>query len=145
VTSYQALYFLHVKNVTASIRCVVSCIPNCTQMAGRRADWNSDNTKIFLELCIAEKEKFNYVGNKGLTKHGWQNVYQTFNAITGCNLDRKQLQNKFNGLKRMYKVWRKLKAASGSGWDSRTGTIIMDDDWWADQIQVNKCTIVVVT
>jgi hypothetical protein len=116
-----------------------------SQMAGRRADWNNHLTKVFLDLCIAEKEKLNYVGNKGLTKHGWQNLYSNFRQQTGSNYDKKQLQNKFNSLKRLYRVWRKLKAASGGGWDNTTGTITMDDDWWDRQIAVRTCTIVFST
>jgi hypothetical protein len=115
------------------------------QMAGRRADWNSHITKVFLDLCLAEKDNLNYVAKKGLTKQGWQNLYSNFREKTGSNYDKKQLQNKFNSLKRLYKLWRKLRSASGGGWDSRTGTITMDDEWWDRQIAVRTCSTLVHT
>lgn len=106
-------------------------------MAGQRADWDENTTKIFLELCIAEKEKFNF-HNNGLTKQGWQNLYRDFRQQTGKNYDRKQLQNKFNTLKRTFKLWRKLKNKSGPGWDQNTGTITETPEWWADRIAENS-------
>ena len=108
-------------------------------MAAARTDWDNDLTKVFLDLCIAEKEKLNYNSKKGLTKAGWQNLYRNFHQQTGKLYDRKQLQNKFNSLKRFYRVWKKLKSASGGGWDNRTGTITMDDEWWENQIAVMAC------
>jgi hypothetical protein len=72
------------------------------------ANWNENTTKTFLDLCIAEKEKLNY-NNKGLTKIGWQNLYRNFKSETGRAYDIKQLQNKFNALKRMFNLWKKLR------------------------------------
>ncbi|WVZ83917.1 hypothetical protein U9M48_031012, partial [Paspalum notatum var. saurae] len=46
----------------------------------------------------------------------------------------KQLQNKFNTLKRTFGSWRKLKNKSGPGWDQATGTITETPQWWADRI-----------
>ncbi|KAJ1277718.1 hypothetical protein BS78_04G025200 [Paspalum vaginatum] len=42
-------------------------------MAGGRAEWNDNTTKIFLDLCIAEKEKHNF-HKKGLTKQGLMTI-----------------------------------------------------------------------
>ncbi|KAJ1275869.1 hypothetical protein BS78_05G168900 [Paspalum vaginatum] len=78
-------------------------------MDGDRANWDDKNTKIFLDLCIAEKEKANF-NNKGLNRLGWQNVHRLFQQQTGRPYDRKQLQNKFNTLKRTFRLWRTLKA-----------------------------------
>ncbi|PUZ50480.1 hypothetical protein GQ55_6G061600 [Panicum hallii var. hallii] len=67
-------------------------------------------------------EKLNY-NKKGLTKIGWSNLYRNFRQQTGRTYDSKQLQNKFNSLKRQYKYWRQLKDKSGGGWNNNTGTI----------------------
>ncbi|KAJ1273278.1 hypothetical protein BS78_06G267600 [Paspalum vaginatum] len=105
-------------------------------MDGVRTFWDENTTKIFLDLCIREKEKLN-CNKKGLTKLGWQNLYRNFRQQTGRSYDSKQLQNKFNSLKRVYKSWRKLKDKSGGGWDSKTSTIC-DDECWEDQIAGNS-------
>lgn len=101
------------------------------------ANWNENTTKTFLDLCIAEKEKLNY-NNKGLTKIGWQNLYHNFKSETGRTYDIKQLQNKFNGLKGMFNLWKKLKDKSGGRWDNKTKTITCDADWWENEIAENS-------
>ncbi|KAJ1282737.1 hypothetical protein BS78_03G074500 [Paspalum vaginatum] len=106
-------------------------------MAGGRADWDDKTTKIFLDLCIAEKKKHNY-HKKGLTKQGWQNIYRNFRLQTGRAYASKQLQNKFNTLKRTFRSWRKLKNKSGPGWDQNKGTITETPQWWAERIAENS-------
>ncbi|KAJ1278384.1 hypothetical protein BS78_04G075300 [Paspalum vaginatum] len=101
-------------------------------MDGGRAEWDDKTTKIFLDLCIAEKDKANF-NKKGLTKLGWQNVYRLFRQQTGRVYDKKQLQNKFNTLKRTFRLWRTLKSKSGPGWDHNTGTITESPEWWAER------------
>ncbi|KAL6839114.1 hypothetical protein ACP4OV_031005 [Aristida adscensionis] len=103
-------------------------------MAAGRAYWDNDLTKIFLDLCITEKEKMNFNLKKGLTKAGWNNLYHNFRQQTGRAYGNKQLQNKFNSLKRLFKVWRKLKNTSGARWDNTTGTIRGDEAWWQARI-----------
>jgi hypothetical protein len=56
-------------------------------------------TKLFLDLCIAEKNQLNF-NNKGLTKLGWQHIYRNFREQTGLQYDNKQLQDKLTALKR---------------------------------------------
>lgn len=110
---------------------------NCIKMGGGNAYWDDRLTKIFPDICIAEKEKLNY-NKKGLTKVGWQNVYRNFREQTCKNYDSKQLQNKSNTLKRQHSLWKKLKNKSGAGWDNNTGTIRCDDDWWEDRIEEDR-------
>lgn len=104
-------------------------------MDAGRAYWDVDTTKIFLNLCIDEKNKLNY-NNKGLTKDGWHNLYANFRRQTGKKYGPKQLQNKFNTLKRQYKAWKKLKDKSGAGWDQNTHTINCTPEWWKERIAV---------
>uniref|UniRef100_K4A2Y3 Myb/SANT-like domain-containing protein n=1 Tax=Setaria italica TaxID=4555 RepID=K4A2Y3_SETIT len=80
-------------------------------MDAGRANWDDNTTKIFLDLCIDEKNKLNY-NKKGLTKLGWHNLYTNFKQQTGRKYSCKQLQNKFNAFKKQYKDWRKLKDKS---------------------------------
>lgn len=107
-------------------------------MAGGRTYWDKALTKIFLDLCIAEKTKRNH-NKKGRTNIGWQNLYRNFREQSGKNYDSKQLQNKFSTFKRQYKLWKSLKNKSGGGWDNNSSTIRCDDDWWEDRIEVTTC------
>uniref|UniRef100_K3YL57 Uncharacterized protein n=1 Tax=Setaria italica TaxID=4555 RepID=K3YL57_SETIT len=75
------------------------------------ANWDDNTTKIFMDLCIDEKNKLNY-NKKGLTKLGWHNL--------------------------QYKDWRKLKDKSGTGWNNSTRTIDCDDEWWTSRIEENE-------
>ncbi|RLN03301.1 L10-interacting MYB domain-containing protein-like [Panicum miliaceum] len=95
-------------------------------MDGCRANWDENTTKIFLDMCIAEKEKLNY-NKKGLTKIGWSRTY-----------DSKQLQNKFNSLKRQYKYQRQLKDKSGGGWNNNTRTIDCNEECRQDRIALEN-------
>lgn len=106
-----------------------------TQMDRGRANWDDNTTKIFLDLCIAEKEKLNY-NSKGLTKIGWHNLYHNFKEQTRRAYGTKQLQNKFNSLKRSYNLWWQLKDKTRGGWDKNIGTVTQDADLWDNQIAV---------
>uniref|UniRef100_K4AJW4 Uncharacterized protein n=1 Tax=Setaria italica TaxID=4555 RepID=K4AJW4_SETIT len=88
-----------------------------TQMACSRANWYEAMTKILLDLCIAEKNQFNW-SNKCLTKLGWQHI--------------KQLQNKLNAMRRAFQSWKDLQVQSGLGRDKETGGVAADFSFWDD-------------
>lgn len=72
-------------------------------MSHDRVGWDTDTTRVFLNLCILEKNKLNF--SKGrLTNVGWQNIYKEFPTKTVKLLTSKQLHNKFAALKRQYEV-----------------------------------------
>uniref|UniRef100_K3ZLD9 Myb/SANT-like domain-containing protein n=1 Tax=Setaria italica TaxID=4555 RepID=K3ZLD9_SETIT len=104
----------------------------CTQMALNRANWDEGTTKTLLDLCIAEKNQFNW-SNRCLTKLGWKHVYRSFNQQTGMNLASKQLQNKLNALRRAFLSWRALQTQSGLGRDKQTGGVDADPSFWEDE------------
>jgi len=70
---------------------------NHGQTSSDRAHWGYEETKIFQDLCIAEKNKMNFNQN-GLTKLGWRNVYRGFASKTGLQLANKKLQNKLSAM-----------------------------------------------
>jgi hypothetical protein len=98
-------------------------------MSPNRANWDDAPTKIFLDLCIIQKNLKNF-NTLGLTKHGWQNVYCSFKEQTGLNYDNKQMQNKLSMLRRSFSHWQSLQTHIGLGHDSRTGAIATDDSYW---------------
>jgi uncharacterized protein YktA (UPF0223 family) len=66
-------------------------------MSSDRASWDAMTTKIFIDICIIQKNLNNF-NSLGLTKYGWQQVYRSFKEQTGLNYENKKLQNKFNML-----------------------------------------------
>ena len=73
-------------------------------MTTPRANWEDSTTRTFLDLVIGEKNLMHW-NQKGLTTIGWGNVYPAFREATGLAWDKKQLQNKFNELKRQFFRW----------------------------------------
>ena len=63
-------------------------------MPPKRANWSEDDTKLLLDLCLQEKEKFNF-NQQGLTTTGWNNIYTYFTRY-----DKKQCNNKIGYLKK---------------------------------------------
>ncbi|KAJ1297332.1 hypothetical protein BS78_01G367300 [Paspalum vaginatum] len=105
-------------------------------MAPNRASWDDTTMKTFLDLCIAEKNRFN--GNdKGLTNHGWQNVYRNFKQQTGQTFDSKQMQNKLVGMRRGYIQWCDLQNQTGLDRDKHTGGVADDDSFWETEQETN--------
>ncbi|XP_034586677.1 uncharacterized protein [Setaria viridis] len=101
-------------------------------MACNRANWDEGTTKTLLDLCIAEKNQFNW-SNRCLTKLGWKHVYRSFNQQIGMNLGNKQLQNKLNALRRAFLSWRDSQIQSGLGRDKQTGGVAADPSFWDDE------------
>ncbi|XP_012702238.1 uncharacterized protein LOC105914554 [Setaria italica] len=100
-------------------------------MACCRANWDEATTKTLLDLCIAEKNQFNW-SNRCLTKLGWQHVYRNFKQQTGLNLGSKQLQNKLNAMRRAFQSWKDLQAQSGLSRDKEIGGVAADSCFWDD-------------
>lgn len=101
-------------------------------MASNRANWDEATTRTFLALCIEEKNNLNAT-DKGLTKHGWQNLYRKFRQRTGHIYDNKQLHNKLSQMQRTYMHWRELQQQAGLGRDKNTGGVAADDSYWESE------------
>ncbi|XP_028122376.1 uncharacterized protein LOC114319555 [Camellia sinensis] len=108
-----------------------------------KCQFNSDNTKLFLQLIIAKMEG----GNRqpcGLSMAGYKNVANKFLQKTGLLHSAKQMKNKFDNLKKDWVAWKKLENAShgltGLGYDHETGLFTAPDHWWAKmQTMNNRC------
>jgi len=96
-------------------------------MPPKRATWSEDDTKLLLDLCLQEKEKFNF-NQQGLTTTGWNNNYTNF-----PHYDKKQCNNKLESLKKAYLTWKDELTATGLGRDPRTGDIEAKPKYWKTQ------------
>ncbi|CAL5349293.1 unnamed protein product [Camellia sinensis] len=113
------------------------------QQPVHKCQFNSDNTKMFLQLVIAEMD----VGNRqpcGLSMTGYKNVAYKFLDKTGLLHSAKQMKNKFDNLKKDWVAWKKLEYAAqgltGFGYDQEAGLFTAPDHWWAKmQAMNNRC------
>uniref|UniRef100_K3XSJ8 Myb/SANT-like domain-containing protein n=1 Tax=Setaria italica TaxID=4555 RepID=K3XSJ8_SETIT len=99
-------------------------------MNHNHANWDEGTMKTLLDLCIAQKNQFNW-SNRCLTKLGWKNVYRSFREQIGLHLGSKQ-QNKLNNLRRTFLSWTALQKQSGLGHDTQTGGVDADPTYWEE-------------
>jgi hypothetical protein len=57
-------------------------------------------------------------------------VYPAFEKATKLPYDKKQLQNKFNDMKRAYFTWRDLETHTSLGHDPHTGGVTVDPSFF---------------
>ncbi|CAL5378159.1 unnamed protein product [Camellia sinensis] len=97
-----------------------------------KCQFDSDNTKLFLQLIIAEMEGGNRQSYR-LSMVGYKNVANKFLEKIGLQHLAKQMKNKFDNLKKDWVAWKKLENAShdltGLGYDHETGLITAPDHW----------------
>ncbi|XP_020598214.1 L10-interacting MYB domain-containing protein-like [Phalaenopsis equestris] len=109
---------------------------NKSKEVASSAMWDKDATNIFCDLCLREVE----LGNRPKTyfnKEGWQNVMIKFKELTGRDYDRMKFKNKWDQLKKDWKIWKKLKiGTTGLGWNPVKRTIDAHEDWWTEKLEV---------
>ncbi|KAK8295178.1 hypothetical protein V6Z12_D05G047100 [Gossypium hirsutum] len=102
-----------------------------------KAVWDDELTLIFCELCVNEVN----AGNRPTThlnSKGWENVIALFQAKTQKNYGKPQLKNKWDTLKKEWRLWRELlKESTGIGWCPLKKTVDATEEWWAEKIQEN--------
>ncbi|KAH1066486.1 hypothetical protein J1N35_031473 [Gossypium stocksii] len=102
-----------------------------------KAIWDDELTLIFCELCVNEVN----AGNRPTThlnSKGWENVIALFQAKTQKNYGKPQLKNKWDTLKKEWRLWRELlKESTGIGWCPSKKTVDATEEWWAEKIQEN--------
>ena len=103
------------------------------------AHWEDDETKLLLQLCLQEKEKFNF-NQFGLTTAGWNNIYTYF-----PHYDKKQCNNKLGALKAACLKWKDELSATGLGRHPRTGDVAADPEYWNSQAGTQpECEVILV-
>ncbi|KAH1057677.1 hypothetical protein J1N35_035742 [Gossypium stocksii] len=103
-----------------------------------KAVWDDELTLTFCELCMNEVN----AGNRPTThlnSKGWENVVALFQAKTQKNYGKPQLKNKWDTLKKEWRLWRELlKESTDIGWCSSKKTVDTSEEWWAEKIQFSE-------
>ncbi|KAG2541387.1 hypothetical protein PVAP13_9NG679100 [Panicum virgatum] len=93
-------------------------------------DWNDEYIAHVCKLFAQQVLRGNRP-NTHLNAVGYDEVIAMFKQITGIELTRRQLKNKWDKLKPEYTAWQKLmRMQTGTRFDSARGVIVMDDEWW---------------
>ncbi|PPD69128.1 hypothetical protein GOBAR_DD33992 [Gossypium barbadense] len=99
--------------------------------------WDDELTLIFCELCINEVNADNRLTTH-LNSKGWENVIALFQAKTQKNYGKPQLKNKWDTLKKEWRLWREFfKESKSIGWCPSKKTVDATEEWWAKKIQEN--------
>ncbi|XP_038699732.1 L10-interacting MYB domain-containing protein-like [Tripterygium wilfordii] len=103
-----------------------------------KANWEQALTAIFLEICV-ERVKAGDRPNTHFTRDGWKKIISSFFDKTGKLYDQPQFKNKWNNLKKDWRVWEKLVIGeTGLGWDNTRETVVADNEWWEPRQKVRK-------
>ncbi|XP_020596149.1 L10-interacting MYB domain-containing protein-like [Phalaenopsis equestris] len=103
--------------------------------SGPSATWSYEIIIMFCDLCLREIALGNRP-NTHFNKTGWTNLVENFKQFTGRDYDRLQLKNKWDLLKKEWKLWKDLKKdLDGFGWNPKRKTIDASDEWWKTKLE----------
>ncbi|KAL7233734.1 hypothetical protein ACSBR1_017362 [Camellia fascicularis] len=118
-----------------------SSVEETKKQFNNKASWDSESTRIFLQLLADEITK----GNRPflvLSQTRYKSLAKKFEKKTGKKHGLKQLKNKYMSLKKEWNAWRKLMDSSEGisriGFDSETGLFQPSDAWWDKMESTNK-------
>lgn len=95
-------------------------------------NWSDEYTMIFCELCI----QFIMKNGRGQS-FKWHEIQEQFQNRTKKSILSKSLKNKFDSMKRDWRLWKFLKhGETGLGWDPTTGKLNCSKEWWDMKIKV---------
>lgn len=93
--------------------------------------WNDEYVVSFCDVCI------NFI-----TKHGrgqtfrWREIHDQFTDKIGIRCYLKSLKNKYDSMKKDWRLWKYLKRGeTGLGWNSTTGKLDCSDEWWEKKLK----------
>ncbi|KAL9367493.1 hypothetical protein Peur_038692 [Populus x canadensis] len=99
-----------------------------------KACWTREMLHAFCDICIKAIEQ-GMRPNTHFDKAGWKYVMNGFKDQTGHALTKAQLKNKWDGIKKDWRIWKRLISETGVGWSAELGTISAPDEWWKAKSQ----------
>ncbi|XP_059623050.1 uncharacterized protein LOC132266214 [Cornus florida] len=89
--------------------------------------WDESLIEKFVNIMVEEVKANNRSGTT-FSKSGWNNFLKEMNVQKGRKFGLTQLRNKFNGLRKIYFVFKKLLSETGMGYDHETGMVIVEEE-----------------
>ncbi|KAD4584308.1 hypothetical protein E3N88_21909 [Mikania micrantha] len=119
------------QNLHNTVDCEISNKKNKTKIV-----WDDATFKEFINACIVELRK----GNRPDThfnKVGWMNIEKNMIEKTNKTFDKKQLKNKWDNMKKDWKLYDRLMRLETRIGRSRS-LIDASPEWWEEKIKVDK-------
>ncbi|KAH7841714.1 hypothetical protein Vadar_033348 [Vaccinium darrowii] len=108
---------------------------------GPRVVWDSQLTRIFLELAVKEIEEEGRSTTQ-LPNHSLARIAKRISALTNLPVTQQQCKNRYQVLRRDWQAWLLLadsrRGATGLGFDNESGTYTAPDFFWANLIWQNE-------
>ena len=96
--------------------------------------WNDEVTVTFLDL-LRDFQRSNGRNNC----FNWKVLTPQFELKTSTQCQQNTLKNRYNTLKKLWKLWKTLKDSdTGLGWDYERNCIDASDEWWETKLAVCK-------
>ncbi|KAL4574740.1 hypothetical protein LXL04_021576 [Taraxacum kok-saghyz] len=95
-----------------------------------------ESSTYFIDMCLNETKKGNKPGSH-LNKAAWLNIEKGMLEKTGKVFDKKQLSNKWETMKRDWKLYDCLMRLE-TGIGGTRSLIDASEEWWAEKINANK-------
>ncbi|XP_045828372.1 L10-interacting MYB domain-containing protein-like [Trifolium pratense] len=93
-------------------------------------------TEHFLKACFDQVTKGERIGTS-FTKKGWKDIVSQFNALTGRKYDKLKLKNRYDNLRKEWRVRDKLFGkVTRLGWNSEKNTVDAPDAWWENKVLI---------
>lgn len=122
------------KRVSSDYESDTSFMVNSTPSAPK-ATWTPVYHKIFVDLCLEETLKGNKSGTH-FTKEGWRNILGSFYAKSSVRYDKRQIKNRFDSTRKLWKIWDKLIGDDSMKWDPETNKFGASEEDWHNYIKV---------
>ncbi|KAK9056088.1 hypothetical protein SSX86_027176 [Deinandra increscens subsp. villosa] len=93
--------------------------------------WTNENTLMFCDVVI------NYITKNGRTQLiKWKDLEEMFMKTFGKRVPFKSLKNKYDSMKKDWRLWKFLKMGeTGLGWNPTTGRLDCSNDWWERKLK----------
>ena len=98
--------------------------------------WDDAHLKKLIDILREEVPNGNRLLGH-LSKKGWKNVLEKWEARTGKKYPKDKFKNKWDAIKNEYTWFMELKnEATGLGWDDAKRTVDCSKEWWDEHIKV---------
>lgn len=102
-----------------------------------RPNWPARVEKVFVDLLIEEMIYHSDVIPSGFKDDAWDRVCTKFSKVTGLKYDKLELKQHLAVLRKRYRIVKPLYNHGGFGWDYRRKMVVVDDEIWAEYIEVH--------
>ncbi|XP_052623723.1 L10-interacting MYB domain-containing protein-like [Lactuca sativa] len=113
---------------------IVDC-ETSLKMKKPKFGWDNRSFMVFVDSCLIKKK-----GRKATSsfdKIGWENIQKRIKEKTGYSLEKKQLTNKWENMKKEWKLYDRLMRLE-TGLGGTRSLVDASPEWWEEKIKENK-------